>query len=87
MLEQDNKVIDELEVIADAVENSDRKVVLTKVRNAYHLYKELVQYYTSIQLVEHIKKNNATLTDLVKKLTRCFCFSCELVEYWRSTYC
>ena len=68
LLEQDNKVIDELEVIADAVENSDRKVVITKVRNAYHLYKELIQYYTSLQLVELIKKSKTTIADLTGNL-------------------
>jgi hypothetical protein len=68
LLEQDNIVVDDLEITAAGVENSDRKVMLTKVRIAYHLYKELIQYHAALQLVELLKKNGKDLDGILKGL-------------------
>jgi hypothetical protein len=68
LLEQDNIVVDDLEITAVGVENSDRKVMLTKVRIAYHLYKELIQYHAALQLAELLKKNGKDLYGILKGL-------------------
>jgi hypothetical protein len=44
-------VIDELEILADEFENAGRKVQLTKVQQAYLIFKELVIYYGVNQLL------------------------------------
>ena len=44
-----------LEILADGFENSDRKVELIKVPQAYQLFKDLVVYYGITQLIEFIE--------------------------------
>lgn len=46
-----DKVVDQLEVLVDGFENSKRKVVLLKVRTAYHLFRDLIRYYGAIHLI------------------------------------
>ncbi len=38
--------VDALEILADGFENDPRKTRLTKVHQAYHLFRELIAYYT-----------------------------------------
>ncbi|MFI5133641.1 MAG: DUF4954 family protein [Chitinophagales bacterium] len=54
-------ITDELEILADGFENSNRKVQLIKVNQAYQIFKELVVYYGMSQLIEFIlrKKINS----------------------------
>ncbi len=58
LLQSASKIINELEITIDAVENSKRKVVLLKVLPAYQVYTELISYYGILQLVAFIKENN-----------------------------
>ena len=46
LLESNDRLVNELELLVPGAENSDRKVLLIKGLQAYHLYKELVSYYT-----------------------------------------
>jgi len=55
LLESRSSEVDELELLADGVERSGRKVVLVKLLPAYHLFKELVRYYAATQVWQHIK--------------------------------
>ena len=57
LLETKDPVIDELEILADEFENAGRKVQLTKVQQAYLIFKELVIYYGVNQLL-HFAWNN-----------------------------
>ena len=57
LLETKDPVIDELEILADEFENAGRKVQLTKVQQAYTIFKELVVYYGVNQLL-HFAWNN-----------------------------
>ncbi len=69
LLEGYDPVVEELEICADGFENSKRKVVIVKVMKAYHLFKELVHFYTATQLLSHILINNTTsLTELSKTI-------------------
>jgi len=57
LLEAKDAVIDELEILADEFENAGRKVQLTKVQQAYVIFKELIIYYGVNQLL-HFAWNN-----------------------------
>ena len=51
LLEENDPALDELEVLAEGFENSRRKTVLVKVRQAYHIFKELISYYGIAQIM------------------------------------
>jgi len=55
LLESRNGIVPELDILADGFENTERKVKLLKVDQAYHVFKELIVYHTMIQLLELIK--------------------------------
>ena len=55
LLEQQHKILDELEITAPAFENSARKVKLIKVPQAYLLFKDLVLFYASEQLLQFMQ--------------------------------
>jgi hypothetical protein len=60
LLEAKDPIIDELEILADEFENAGRKVQLTKVQQAYLIFKELVIYYGINQLLHFAWNNKAT---------------------------
>ena len=45
LLEEKNRSVDKLEIIAEGFENSRRKAELVKVSQAYGIFKELITYY------------------------------------------
>ncbi len=47
-----------LEVLAEGFENSERKTELIKVPEAYRLFKELIIYYGSTELIRFIEQKN-----------------------------
>lgn len=51
LLEDQDRIIDELEILADGFENSKRKVVIIKIAKSYHIFKELVTFYCVDQLM------------------------------------
>jgi len=51
LFNSDDKVLDELEILAEGFENSKRKVVILKARKAYASFKEMVRYYAVGQVV------------------------------------
>jgi hypothetical protein len=55
LLEAQDPETDELELLADGVEHSNRKAVVIKLPQAYHLYKELVRYYAAAQVMQLVK--------------------------------
>ncbi|HEX6845602.1 MAG TPA: DUF4954 family protein [Chitinophagaceae bacterium] len=60
LLESNDPVIDDLEILANEFENAGRKVQLTKVRQAYIIFKELVLYYGVNQLLHFAWNNKIT---------------------------
>ncbi len=69
LLQNHNKIVNELEILADHVENSKRKVVLSKVLPAYKVFEELIIYYGTTQLLQFIKENNfASIKELAAAL-------------------
>ncbi len=53
-----SRIVNELEITLEGVENSRRKVVLLKVLPAYQVFSELIVYYGVVQLLAFIKKEN-----------------------------
>ena len=58
LLETDPAATAELEILANSFENSDRKVELVKVPEAYNLFKELIVYYGITELLRFIEQKN-----------------------------
>lgn len=54
LLESHDAVLKELEVTSPAFENGKRKVVIIKVLQSYHLFKEVINFYVAEQLLEFI---------------------------------
>jgi hypothetical protein len=57
LLETKDPIVDDLEILANEFENASRKVQLTKVRQAYVIYKELIVYYGVNQLLRYAWNN------------------------------
>ncbi len=55
------------EYFVDGFENGNRKVQIIKLPEALELFKELIIYYGTTQLMVYIKKNNFTSFDEIKK--------------------
>jgi hypothetical protein len=60
LLEKNIFEADKLEILAEGFENSDRKVQLLKVPQAYGIFKELIIYYGVTQLIYFIQHHNIT---------------------------
>ena len=56
LLKSGNKIVNDLEILADQIENSKRNVQLLKVLPAYKIYEDLITYYGTIQLLNFIKE-------------------------------
>lgn len=57
------------EIRISGVENTSRKVVLVKVTEAYHIFKELIVYYGVTQLISLLEKEpGLSFESLIKKL-------------------
>jgi hypothetical protein len=50
LFNNDDKLLDELEILAEGFENSKRKVVVLKARKAYASFREMVRYYAVGQM-------------------------------------
>ncbi len=67
LLENKDAAIDELEIFAEGFENSKRNTVLIKVKRAYDLFKQMIQFYGIIQLVNFIEQNKIKTFDALMK--------------------
>jgi hypothetical protein len=56
LLKTGNKIVNDLEILAENIENSKRKTVLLKVLPAYKVFEELVIYYGVIGILDFIKQ-------------------------------
>lgn len=69
LLQNASKIVNELEIVADQIENSKRKVVLIKVLPAYRAFEELIVYHGITQLLQFIKENEFhSLKDIIAAL-------------------
>jgi len=58
LLEKNDELTEQLEILAEGIENSDRKCVILKAQQAYIIFKELVSYYAAVQSIQFITGNN-----------------------------
>jgi len=56
LLRNHDPVVETLEILAEGLENSDRKTVLIKVQQAYDIFRQLVRYYTALELISCIQQ-------------------------------
>jgi hypothetical protein len=74
LIEEGRKILNNptainIQVLADGFENSGRPTHIIKVKEAYHIYKQLVVYYSITQLINYISTHQITsLVDLVAAL-------------------
>ena len=68
LLRSNRNVVNRLEICAEEFECSKRKVVLTKVDQAYHLFEELVIHYGINMLMDYTSANDTGSFDAIKKL-------------------
>ncbi len=69
LLEEKNPAVDELEILAEGFENSERPVQLIKVQQAYQIFKELIIYYGASQVLQFAwRKKISTWENLYTQL-------------------
>ncbi len=68
LFENKPELINKLEILVEGFENSNRKVQLVKVAEAYQVFKELVIYYGTIQLILLIEQRNISSWQKVTQL-------------------
>jgi carbonic anhydrase/acetyltransferase-like protein (isoleucine patch superfamily) len=60
LLEKNPEALEGLEILAEGFENTPRKTQLVKVPEAYRLYKELITYYGTMQLIRLIESTGVS---------------------------
>jgi hypothetical protein len=68
LLETKDILVGELEITANGMENSDRKVVLLKVQRAYDIYITMIRFYGIQKLIQHISNNTTPVKKLIQSL-------------------
>ena len=69
LLESNASIVNELDIVAEGFENSNRTVRLVKVLSCYSIFKDLVIYYAVQQLLEYVTANNiSTFEELQNRL-------------------
>ncbi len=69
LLDSSDPLLDDLEIIADGFENSNRKTLIIKALQAYEVYKELIVFYFVNQLIEQVKQKKInTAADIGKAI-------------------
>ena len=55
LLDNEPDTVDKLEVLGEKIEKSNRKVVIDKVRKAYHAYGDMITYYAVTTLLHYLE--------------------------------
>ena len=65
----DIDAVDSLEIESDRFENAKRKTIFIKVGSSYSVFRSMIQYYGTLQLIELIKHFKVkSLTELIKNI-------------------
>jgi hypothetical protein len=71
LLKSKNKIVSQLEIVANDIENSKRTTLLIKVLEAYTIFEDIILYYGIEQLIQIIQLNKiANLAELNKLIPR-----------------
>jgi hypothetical protein len=57
LLSGDERIVDELEVLGENMENIRRKTIIVKPFKAYHAYRDMLLYYSVNNLLSYLKEN------------------------------
>ncbi len=68
LLESRDPAVNELEILVDGFENSNRPVQLIKVTAAYHIFKDLITFYAVQQLIANSGKQHKQLEELINSI-------------------
>lgn len=68
LLESGPEALQDLEILADGFENSNRKVQLIKVQEAWTAFRDMIVYYGITQLLQQISSSKAASWQQVQKL-------------------
>lgn len=60
LLDENNEIVGELEILADGFENTRRKTIITKIQQAYNLFKAMAHYYGCNHLISFINDGGIT---------------------------
>lgn len=60
LLEHHSELVDKMEIFASGFENSKRSVQLIKVQQAYDIYKKMILYYGTLQIINLITSDSIT---------------------------
>lgn len=70
LLAEKNKLINDLDVLADGIENAKRPVRILKIQRAYDLFKLMIRFYGITQLIKYAeKKNEFSVKNLIDQLS------------------
>ncbi len=67
LLLKEDPIIDSLEILGERFENSSRKAVIFKVQQAYNIYRKLIRYYATRELITCIKRYSIKSFSTLKK--------------------
>jgi hypothetical protein len=67
ILEGSKSFVDDLEIFAENFEHSKRRVRMIKIFQAYHLFRELISYYSVKMLIETVRANKIKSLDDLKE--------------------
>ena len=67
LLQNNAEEVNELEILAPGFENSQRKVVLQKVPEAYRVFRDLVIYYGATEIIQFIEKRKISSWSQLKQ--------------------
>lgn len=68
LLMNNDAALNELTIIAKGFENTKRNVEIVKAPQAYHLFKELIRFYGTLELMKLVEENTADFKELKNKL-------------------
>ncbi|MBL7764114.1 MAG: DUF4954 family protein [Chitinophagaceae bacterium] len=67
LLEEENEIINQLEILAEGFENTDRKTILVKTEQAYKIFKKLIVFYAVSEILDFIKIKKISSWQALKK--------------------
>ena len=67
LLQNKDSLIDNLEIFAGNIENSKRKVIITKIQMAYDIFLRMIKYYGICQLMKTIAKYDIYKIEEIRK--------------------
>jgi hypothetical protein len=68
LLQNNEPIVNNLEILAEGFENSNRKTVLLKVQKAYNDYNRMVRFYATRHIIQFMLSSPLTWDELIKNL-------------------